>query len=406
LIVLDGLSFAVYRALHRDLMRQGWIELVREGWDETPALIAALPSVTEVSRTSLLAGRLVRGSAEDERQEFARHSALVALSRADSPPLLYHKAGLGTAGGLTDEVRAAIADQQRRVVGVVHNAVDAQLDGSDQLDFRWSLDDLRFLRALLRQARETGRTVVLAADHGHVLDHGTTYHKADGGARWRRADGEIRSQELIFEGGRVLLPAGERRVVLPWREDIRYGAKSRGYHGGATPQEIVAPLAVLCAGSPAEGWREAPPVQPEWWERRIVIAAPPAATPNRRPSKPKEPQPDLFSEDRQEVSRAWIDRLLATPTYGAQKRLAGRIAPTDQLIAHLLQALDERGGRLSITALAQALRQPVIRMSGLVSAATRVLNVDQTRILSLDRATETVTLDRTLLELQFELGKV
>ena len=406
LIVLDGLSFAVYRALHRDLIRQGWIELVRDGWEETPPLIAALPSITEVSRTSLLTGRLLRGSAEDERQGFARHPGLVALSRAEGPPLLYHKAGLGTAGGLTDEVRAAIADQQRRVVGVVHNAVDAQLDGSDQLDFRWSLDDLRFLRALLRQARETGRIVVLAADHGHVLDHGTAYHKADGGARWRRAEGEIRSREMMFEGGRVLLPAGERRVVLPSSEDIRYGAKSRGYHGGATPQEIVAPLAVLCAASPPEGWREAPPVQPEWWERRIVIAAPPTTTPKRRLSKPKEPQPDLFSDDGREASRAWIDRLLATPTYGAQKRLAGRIAPTDQVITHLLQALDERGGRLSLTALAQALRQPVIRMSGLVSAAARVLNVDQTRILNLDRPTETVTLDRTLLELQFELGKV
>jgi hypothetical protein len=73
LIVLDGLSFAVYRALYRDLTRQGWVELMPDGREEMPPLIAALPSVTEASRTSLLTGRLLRGNAEDERQGFALH---------------------------------------------------------------------------------------------------------------------------------------------------------------------------------------------------------------------------------------------------------------------------------------------------------------------------------------------
>jgi hypothetical protein len=73
---------------------------------------------------------------------------------------------------------------------------------------------------------------------------------------------------------------------------------------------------------------------------------------------------------------------------------------------HLLQALDKRGGRLSQTALAQALRQPVVRMGGLVSAAARVLNVDQSRVLHLDRVSQTITLEKSLLERQFELGKV
>jgi hypothetical protein len=406
LIVLDGLSFAVYRALYRDLTQQGWVELVPDGRGEMPPLIAALPSVTQASRTSLLTGRLVSGNADDERQGFALHPGLVALSRAEAPPLLFHKGGLGTAGGLTDDVRDAIADQQRRVVGIVHNAVDAQLNGSDQLDIRWSLDDLRYAHALLRQARETGRTVVLAADHGHVLDHNSTYCKADGGSRWRRAEGAVQSGELIFERGRVLLPAGERRVVLPWSERIRYGAKSRGYHGGATPQEIVAPLAVLSANNQPQGWVEAPPIQPEWWERRTTVEATAATDPRRGRSEPRVPLPDLFSTAGEAPSsHTWIDRLLASPTYAAQRRLAGRIAPNDQVIAQLLHVLDERGGRLSHTALAQAMRQPVIRMSGLVSAAARVLNVDQARVLNFDRATETVTLDCALLELQFELGK-
>jgi hypothetical protein len=416
LLVLDGLSFAVYRELSGDLTRQDLVELVPEGRAEMPSLIAALPSVTEVSRTSLLTGRLMRGNAQDERKGFTQHAGLLATCRAGLPPLLFHKGGLGTAAGLTDDVCEAVADAHRRVVGVVHNAVDAQLDGSDQLDLRWSLDDLRFARALLRYARDAGRIVVLASDHGHVLDHSsTTYVQADGGARWRPAEGATDAFfELTFEGGRVLSPAGERRVVLPWSEAVRYGAKSRGYHGGSAPQEIVAPLAVLCARferKPPQGWILAPPVEPEWWERAVEPTSP-SPPPQPRKSRAADREPDLFTRSDvlvhtdAETDGAWIDRLLATPTYAAQKRLAGRIAPPDETVAELLRALDERRGRLTETALAKVMHQPIIRIGGLISATARVLNVDQAPVLQLDRRSATVTLDRALLERQFELRKV
>jgi hypothetical protein len=52
------------------------------------------------------------------------------------------------------EVRDAVADPAQRVVGVVHNAVDAQLSGSDQLDLEWSSEALRQVSALLRVARD------------------------------------------------------------------------------------------------------------------------------------------------------------------------------------------------------------------------------------------------------------
>lgn len=410
LIVLDGLSYAVHRQLLRDMMGQGWVELIPEGRTEAPPLIAALPSLTEISRTSLLSGRLARGKAADECNAFSRHPALVAASRSHRPPVLFHKAALGLANGLADEVRRAIADPQQRIVGVVHNVVDAQLDGADQLDVRWSLNDLRLVRALLREARDAGRIVVVAGDHGHVLDHETVQRTATGGARWRPADTPPEPFELLFEGERVLTPDGARRAVLPWSETVRYGAKSRGYHGGAAPQEVLTPLAVLTAtaGPVPGGWSEAPPVEPEWWEQTAAaLPSPPAgvAEPKRRPARRTEAQPLLFDEPAPATRRGWIDALLASPTYAAQRQLAGRTAPRDDDIARLLRALDERGGRLSQTALAQALRQPVVRMDGIVSATARVLNVDQARVLQFDRASRSVTLDRALLERQFELRK-
>jgi hypothetical protein len=71
-------------------------------------------------------------------------------------------------------VRAAIADPHQRVIGVVYNAVDDHLSGPDQLHQRWTLEDLRLLLPLLREAREARRVVVITADHGHLLEDGTT----------------------------------------------------------------------------------------------------------------------------------------------------------------------------------------------------------------------------------------
>jgi hypothetical protein len=248
------------------LLGEGWIELVPQGRAEPPPVIAALPTVTEVSRASLFSGRLTRGTATSEKVGFAEHPALVQASRANRPPRLFHKAELEDDGALAGELREGIANQAQRVVGVVHNAIDAQLAGSDQLHMRWSLDALRLLRSLLREARDAGRIVVLTGDHGHVVESGTTQRSAPGGDRWRHASSPVAVEEVELHGGRVLAPDNADALVLTWSETIRYSQKRSGYHGGASPQEVVVPLAVLTAGLAPDGWAEAPPVQPPWWE--------------------------------------------------------------------------------------------------------------------------------------------
>jgi hypothetical protein len=185
LLVLDGLSFPVYRILAETLARQGWASLARRDGPAPKAAAAALPTVTEISRASLLCGTLVRGDQAVERTGFSAHPALVAVSRAGKPPRLFHKAGLGGGPELEVEVRDAVADPTQRVVGVVHNAVDAQLSGSDQLDLEWSSEALRQVAALLRVARDVGRAIVVIGDHGHVLEEGTTRRTGVPGDRWR-----------------------------------------------------------------------------------------------------------------------------------------------------------------------------------------------------------------------------
>jgi hypothetical protein len=99
----------------------------------------------------------------------------------------------------------------------------------------------------------------------------------------------------------------------------------------------------------------------------------------------------------------WIDALLASPTYGAQQRLAGRASPPPEQVIALLSALAARGGRLSRTALAQALSMPAFRIAGLVNAARRVLNLDQAQVLAIEG--DDIVLNEVVLRLQFSLGQ-
>ena len=59
------------------------------------------------------------------------------------------------------------------------------------------------------------------------------------------------------------------------------------------------------------------------------------------------------------------------------------------------------GGRLSRNALAQALAQPAVRIGGMVSAARRLVNLDQAQVLMVDG--DDVVLDVRLLREQFQL---
>jgi hypothetical protein len=116
-------------------------------------------------------------------------------------------------------------------------------------------------------------------------------------------------------------------------------------------------------------------------------------------------QPELFPEVATAQRRDWIADLFASPTYAAQKRLAGRGAPKDEDVRRLLAALEARGGRVGQTALAQALGVPAFRVGTVVNAARRVLNVDQTPVLRLEPGQGTVTLDGELMRVQFELPR-
>jgi hypothetical protein len=255
-IVLDGLSWPIAHELLAELRQERWEELT--SWlvsgQPPPSLLATIPSVTELSRASLLGGRLARGDAAAEKQHFTEHALLAAACERRHPPVLFHKAQLteGARGNLSADVQQTVASDKHRVVGVVVNAIDDELSGAEQVRHAWTLEAIRPLGALLRAARDAGRVVVLASDHGHVWHRqGSAYHKAaEAGERWRPADGEpVRPGELVVEGTRVRDGRDRPRVIAPWDEGLRYGTAKNGYHGGVTPQEMLAPLILLASAA-------------------------------------------------------------------------------------------------------------------------------------------------------------
>lgn len=414
LIVVDGMGWAVMRELLGDVTSRGWVELGPESGDWPPPVISALPSVTEASRTSLLCGRLMAGSAQDEVGGFKSNTDLLKVSKSGAPPVLYHKGILSDSpvSGLTTQIRDEIASDKRQVVGVVVNAVDDFLGKGDQVAVAWTLESMPVLDQLLYAARDTGRAVVITSDHGHVLERQTTYRKADAGERYRGDDGRPLEGEIAVAGERVLLPVAGR-LIAPWSENVRYGAKKHGYHGGLTPQECVVPLTVVTWPNriPA-GWRELPSHRPAWWDVSFAAAGVPAVHDAPASAPPKKVAPSgsaasslpLFAtQEKPRAAASWIDVLLASPTFASQSKLAGRAAPAPELVRAFLTAVEDRGGVILKGALAQKLGQPELRINGILAAMRRLLNVEGYSVLSVDDASGTVSLNAELLRVQFEL---
>ncbi|EHQ53313.1 hypothetical protein ECTPHS_11547 [Ectothiorhodospira sp. PHS-1] len=427
LLVLDGMSAAVYREIQEDLQAHGWIEVSDTPDQPARALIAALPSITRVSRCALLSGALRSGEAADERQAFENHPALKKVSSTRYPPRLLHKQALRQpgSGALASEARALLAGTEHRVTAVVINAIDDQLSSSAQVSVAWNLQSISLLRQVLGAAREGERAVIITSDHGHVLDHDSSFLQADtpGGERYRPEVDVPAESETMLEGPRVLMSG--QRVVVPWSEKPRYTrARSRGYHGGGSLQEVVIPLGVYISASDAQGlagWTELPGSVPGWWLAGPATASAatpvPDVEPARRRGRAQPPakaagQGDLFAVADADASAPvpappdgpdWLEALFRSPVYAQSRSRAGRAGVTEAQLRALLTLFHESGGVAMEATVAQRLEIPSIRLRGFLSSAQKLLNVDGYPVLTVQREAQTVRLNLADLKGQFEL---
>ncbi|WP_431917745.1 BREX-2 system phosphatase PglZ [Micromonospora wenchangensis] len=412
MVVLDGMGVAAGIEIADSLGRSGaWTELTPGGGPRT-GVLAALPTVTQVNRCSLFSGRLAVGD---------RSAELRAFSAQFPGSVLLHKSDLRTPAGLAvdPEVAAAIGDPAVPLVAAVINTIDDALDRSDPGTIEWGTDTVNGLRDLLAVAQD--RVVVLVSDHGHVVDRGSDALLVPSDSsenRWRPAIGEPGNGELIFRGSRVALGGGA--TILPWREELRYGPRKAGYHGGAAPAEAVIPLLLFAAHdeNAVPGWAGAPVSSPEWWREPL---RPTEATPvhaartaagrtTRRPARQPAQDEGLFdlpapspvaAPPPADPTKTLVGALLDSAVYADRR---GTRAPLpDERVAAMVATLVAGNGRATLETLATRAGVPVHRVPGTFAALRRLLQVEGYPVLSLDPDGRTAKLDVPLLIEQFGL---
>lgn len=403
-VLLDGLDLGVWRALRADLAARHWTWWQPGVATTAPVALATLPSVTSASRASLFAGVVKAGNQSTEKPDFASHGALARSTVNNRRPVLFHKAELGADNALSSDLRRAVEDRQQRVVGAVVNAVDDRLDRSDQVLPRWSINAIPLLDALLQEAALAGRAVVVLSDHGHLLDHDTVMQRGGEGARWRMGDAaSLAPGEVLASGPRVRAACGHDAIVVAASEALRYTGKKTGYHGGAAPQEMIAPIAVLSRDALGlDGWRPVLDTPPMWWEASAGATshAPSAVTVTPLPAAATAVAAPVAVNV---ALPAWVDALLACSVYASQRTLVGRTAPSDDQMRAVLGALAAGNGRAGRGTVAAALAVPEVRVRGFTAGVRRLLNVEGFPILEEEEGTGTLSLNLELLRKQFSL---
>lgn len=407
MVVLDGMSVDVSLAIGDCLAKLGWGAWAKR--DMPGSLLATIPSITEFSRSALLSGRIEPGVARHEVRRFQAHEGLRRVSKAGRPPLLFHKAGVEQSHQLDLDASAAIADLDNRVVAVVINAIDDTLAKSEQIRIDWTIESIPLLAEVLDLARQVGRIVILTSDHGHVLERNSRPRAGDGGERHRAPASPPEAGEVLATGVRVRAAVGGD-VVVPWREDIRYGGKKNGYHGGVSRQEMIVPLGIWTGVGvelPDADYLPLASTKPDWWEtpaqQGSAISFQKERALRKKPVRTQlaENVPaDLFAV--QDDSNL-IDRLLASATLAHQQSRIGRMALEPGRLKALVGRLEHGGGRASVEQLARAIQMPTMRMRGVLSVLQRTLNIDGFPVVTVEQATDTVLLDLTLLRTQFQL---
>lgn len=409
LVVLDGMSTAAATEVVSDVLSRGdeWVEVLLNENSARGSALAVLPTLTNVSRTSLLSGSLKTGGQAEEQSGYRSLVDSYGLGHSE----LFHKKPLDTrrAGfAVADSVEHAIGDQSQELVTCILNTIDDALDRSNPGETAWTIDAIKHLRPLLDSALAAGRNVMLTADHGHVVERrvGTQrqYKDSSSSGRSRAATSPAQDDEILVSGRRVLEHGGS--AVLPVNERLRYGPLKAGYHGGASPAEVVVPVILL---APTERvtddppLRIAPPQAPRWWD-----AAPSQSGGAPATVETTESEPALFTanfvDPAAEPSTAELlsTAVLASDTYGDQRAISGRIVLGDEQVRAALQSLLEAPStRLSHAGLGGVLGQSPSKVRGVVAQLAQLLNVEGYPILRTEGTS--VIIDEPLLREQFGL---
>lgn len=396
-----------------------------------PIVFAQLPTVTEVSRAAFFAGKptlpgVTQTTADDPKRWLANKAVGKVEAEGIVPRLMLRGEGHTSSGVASAEALTLVRDPSRRLVAIVINAIDASLKGDTQQRHDWTADSIGSLTQLLDAAREAGRAVLLASDHGHVpgdlLKSKGTF--VGSGARWRpwtEASDPVSDGEVGFHGGGVWAPKGAHGVVLLADDRARYGGGAHaGEHGGASLAEVVAPCILIAPDDGRDVHDAHQKVTslhvPAWWNLEVettLDSSPVDAILPRRPlRKPKSPPQEQLALGALASTPVTPLPSQTTPKPSAIAKqspleknevFVARCTNSEERLRVLaaVQYLVERNDNAHVDAFCAALGEPAWRATGLIRKLQEVLNVDGYEAITHDLKAKQVRLQRAVLEAQF-----
>jgi hypothetical protein len=428
LVLMDGMSYAAaVQALQRLRDQRRWSPIAWRvaGWNgqlPLPPVLAAAPTLTEVSRAALFAGvadpRFGDQGADRDDARWAANPHVRELM-GDEPLKVFFRRDIHAGHELIEEVKQAVAGDQR-VVAVVVNAIDEQLKGSLQVAVDYSRTPILPLEALLSAADGAERAVLLVADHGHVAGDamrvagGRIPQGRDGGARWRAlAEGEQPQVDEVLLPRTSWKPRGAAGIAALWDTSVANRAPRYGEHGGLSLAEAVAPAFLIgpewldrVAGEDVElSCRVLP--EPDWWV--LKIARPPATPVRAQPATTTpttkqlqlltvEPEKAISTPPLAPSEPALVARLRQSKLFTQQ--VTGAPKPDVERVLTWLALLVEAGGSMTAADFARLCGVRPHQVGGVV-ARMGVLNADGFAIVEHDVAGRRVVLQTARLLSQF-----
>ena len=372
LVVLDGCSYPVFLGLVYALSQDaGFTMGIRPNEDGRAAgipALAPLPTITSHARGALFLGELPQDLLVAEtvfRHEAERKTDKARFKQnagmGDRSRVLFLKGDLADGG---QALLQALESEDPAVVGAVFNAVDDQIGSSNTgAAVRLAPEDIAGFKPSLRAALNSGRRVLLTADHGHSPYVDKSLRVGAGSApRYLTLKSGAEPPDGFIEIDLAGLGGPPARRAFAWRSGAYLGGPQVGFHGGCSLEEMVVPLAWIAKDGLAAD-------EPGWWYGGGVAprppeparpAAPPLLTPlpSTPPRPKKKAQPDLFQP---------ADLADALPVSEA---VLGKLSADEKTVLVLLK----RNGAARASELAEQLRKNPGRLKGLMVTLRRKLH--------------------------------
>jgi hypothetical protein len=263
LLVVDGMGFAAFWHLLDQWAEEAWPVYARQSTPKSTiplqAALSLLPSVTSVSRKGLFLNALPTDHLDDEAayQGKARTRESEALQAAfpGRTVKLYNKSNLGSGQGLLDDLQFSDA----HLIAAIFNAVDDDIKNTTASVRLPRLEEMGPLCNAVRSAMEAGWTVLMTADHGHTWHRDKNLRrgpiKSGGGERFAPvgSDGGLPRDAVVTSDPNIVRVQEGRNVALLTATGTYFGhIPRRGYHGGASLEEVVVPCAFLTSEAPPD----------------------------------------------------------------------------------------------------------------------------------------------------------